>query len=139
MQLFRGPHRRSQSQECVLICFSRLTESSIVPISESITDKRVTNAPHVIQDQFSAEPHQRQRTMPPMRPWRQPPRPVMGRQRQSCKWTQMPRCCGSRDGMQRNHQEHSLRNRSARETRKDCDHEGGYLGDYGGRLLKNTP
>ena len=72
------------------------------PISESIPDKRVTNAPHVMQDQFS-------RTMPPMIPWRQPPRPVIGRQRQSGKCAKMPRCYGSRDGMQRNHQEHSLR------------------------------
>ena len=43
-----------------------------------------------------------------------------------------------RDDFQRRHQEHSWKKGSTRETRQDPDHDGGVLGDHGGRLLQNT-
>ena len=45
----------------------------------------------------------------------------------------------SRDDLQRHHQRHSCKKRSARETRQDRDNEGGALGDDGSRLLQDAP
>ena len=45
----------------------------------------------------------------------------------------------SRDDLQRHHQRHSCKDRSAREIRQDRDHEGGCVGDHGGRLLQGAP
>ena len=43
-----------------------------------------------------------------------------------------------RDDLQRHHQRHSCKIRSAREIRQDRDHEGGVLGDHGGGLLQDV-
>ena len=45
----------------------------------------------------------------------------------------------SRDDLQRHNQRHSCKNRSARETRQDGEHEDGVLGDHGGGLLQDAP
>ena len=50
----------------------------------------------------------------------------------------MPRSRRSRDDLQRHHQRHTCKNRSARETRQDRDHEGGGLGDHRCGLLQDT-
>ena len=78
--------------------------------------------------------------MLPMRPWRQLLKHASGKQRQgtytnkTAKMSPMPRRLEAEPSRT------PLKNRIDGETRQDCDydHEGGVLGDHGGRLLQ-TP
>ena len=75
-----------------------------------------------------------------MRPCRLPLKHVIVKKKRGFFTSKkMTRDRRSRDDLQRHHQRHSCKDRSARETRQDSDHEGGGVGDHGGRLLQDAP
>ena len=86
-----------------------------------------------------SNPHQGRREMPLVRPWRLLLKHVIVKKKR-CFFTskKMSRDRKSRDDLQRHHRRHSYKNRSARETRQDRDHEGGGLGDHAGGLLQDA-
>ena len=78
--------------------------------------------------------------MPLLRPWRPLLKHVIVKKKRGLFTSKkMSRDRRSRDDLQRHHERHSCKDRSVRETRQDRDHEGGGLGDHGGRLLQDAP
>ena len=79
--------------------------------------------------------------MPLVRPWRPLLQHVIVKKKRgfSTSKKKMSRDRRSRDDLQRHHQRHSCKKLSAREIRQDRDHEGGGVGDHGGRLLQDAP
>ena len=65
--------------------------------------------------------------MPLMRPWRPPLKHVIVKKKRCLflRAKKISRDRRSRDDLQRHHERHSCKNRSAREIRQDRDHEGG--------------
>ena len=85
-----------------------------------------------------SNPHQGRKEMPLMRPWRLLLKHVTSRRSEVFFYTSK-KCQETAEDLQRHHQRHSCKKRSAREIRQVRDHEDGGLGDHGGGLLQDAP
>ena len=140
-----GNHALEAGIECGLEGMGRLYDCRISR-TRLIPDERVMNALHKMQDylqqtkvisqrRHKSKTHQGRMEMPLMRRFeattqardrQQEARGFFGIRAKNVKRPQKPR-------------RSSCKKRNARETRQDRDHEGGGLGDHGGRLLQDAP